>query len=589
MAWDERLFQRFWNLRQKRKRKRYLKDKGDIAVELAPLKPRLTILACALTGKKIEIFSGKGEGGLRQSAFYLPFYCDRFQTKAENEAFYIFRVVYMSLQRRKGYGWETAQDYTPELALRKARASAPFVLQSLKEEFPAYFSRVKRLLDQCIDNEETFRWLYGTYLKPLPAKISLKDPIDTVDGSAEQNGENAEMTTVIPTLDREEIETITPDKKAMENDLIMRPFERIETADDFQGKWRETDNEDELEEQVEAIEELELKYAVRVHDPIHSLYQSDSFSSLFTSESPDQSDHPGRYSICYDEWHSRRRQYRKGYCRLYPDHLSEENPLYYQQTLKTLRKELLLTKKYFHSMFHRHQKKRCQFWGEDFDLDALVCRQADLFARQKSSDKVYLSKKKKIPEVSILILIDRSLSTDAYSADHRVIDTAKQSVILFSELLNEVRLPFQIDAFSSQTRNQCEYIHIKTFSQSWKNAHNRIGALEPYGYTRIGPALRHAAALLNRERHQKKWILLLSDGKPNDYDRYEGEYGIQDTRQSIKEARQKNINVYALAIENRARQYFSSMLAKNRFRICTHPQNLPKAMLDFFFCLVRQE
>ena len=75
--------------------------------------------------------------------------------------------------------------------------------------------------------------------------------------------------------------------------------------------------------------------------------------------------------------------------------------------------------------------------------------------------------------------------------------------------------------------------------------------LEPTGYTRIGPALRHGIALLERQRAARKLLLVLSDGKPVDYDRYEGRYGIADVRQAIREAHQAHIHSYALAIESR--------------------------------------
>ena len=38
-------------------------------------------------------------------------------------------------------------------------------------------------------------------------------------------------------------------------------------------------------------------------------------------------------------------------------------------------------------------------------------------------------------------------------------------------------------------------------------------------------------------------------GKPNDYDRYEGRYGIEDVRKALSELNHAYINSYALAIE----------------------------------------
>jgi nitric oxide reductase activation protein len=42
---------------------------------------------------------------------------------------------------------------------------------------------------------------------------------------------------------------------------------------------------------------------------------------------------------------------------------------------------------------------------------------------------------------------------------------------------------------------------------------------------RIGLASRHGTALLARQQAAKKLLLLIGDGKPTDYARYEGHYG----------------------------------------------------------------
>ncbi|MDP2270428.1 MAG: hypothetical protein Q8K32_06810 [Archangium sp.] len=49
-----------------------------------------------------------------------------------------------------------------------------------------------------------------------------------------------------------------------------------------------------------------------------------------------------------------------------------------------------------------------------------------------------------------------------------------------------------------------------------------------HGFTRIGPALRHATRLLLECGARKRLLLLVSDGKPSDLDRYERRYGVAD-------------------------------------------------------------
>ena len=52
-------------------------------------------------------------------------------------------------------------------------------------------------------------------------------------------------------------------------------------------------------------------------------------------------------------------------------------------------------------------------------------------------------------------------------------------------------------------------------------------------YTRMGPPIRHITALLNGIEARTRLLITLSDGKPDDYDGYKGDYGIEDTRQAL--------------------------------------------------------
>jgi nitric oxide reductase NorD protein len=87
---------------------------------------------------------------------------------------------------------------------------------------------------------------------------------------------------------------------------------------------------------------------------------------------------------------------------------------------------------------------------------------------------------------------------------------------------------------------------------------------------------------LERESSRKRWILLLSDGKPGDYDRYEGRYGIEDVRQSVRDAEKRGVRVFALAIQAAAKHYLPPLFGYGRFRILPRPQLLPEALTAFY-------
>jgi nitric oxide reductase NorD protein len=228
------------------------------------------------------------------------------------------------------------------------------------------------------------------------------------------------------------------------------------------------------------------------------------------------------------------------------------------------------------------QQQKRQNQGEEFDIDAITDLYVDIHSKKTPSDKIYLSNRKKEKDLSILLLLDISLSSDSYAAGNRVIDVEKQVSILFGEILNEFNIDFSIDSFYSKTRNFSTYLTVKDFDENWAIAKNKVGAIEPSGYTRIGAALRHAGARLDTRNTKNKWIILISDGKPNDYDKYEGKYGINDVKQALRELNQRDISSYALAIEAQAKYYLPQMFGQNHYQILTTPTELLQSMVKLY-------
>jgi len=231
---------------------------------------------------------------------------------------------------------------------------------------------------------------------------------------------------------------------------------------------------------------------------------------------------------------------------------------------------------------NRYQEQRRQPQGEHFDIDALTDMFIDIYSKHTPDEKIYISNRKREKDLSILLLLDISLSSDGYAAGNRVIDVEKQVAILFGEILDEFQVDFSIDAFYSKTRNYSTFVSLKTFDEDWQKAKYKIGTVQPQGYTRIGTALRHAGSLLQKRPTKNKWIILISDGKPNDYDRYEGKYGINDVRQALRELKFLNINSYALAIEAEAKYYLPQMFGQNHYQILTNPVELLQSLVKLY-------
>jgi len=108
----------------------------------------------------------------------------------------------------------------------------------------------------------------------------------------------------------------------------------------------------------------------------------------------------------------------------------------------------------------------------------------------------------------------------------------------------------------------------------------RVAALEPDGYTRAGAAIRHASTLLGAQRTRYRLLLMLSDGKPNDVDEYEGRYGIEDTRQAIAEARLQGIVPFCLTVDREAPAYLPSIFGPSGYTLLRRPELLPAVLVD---------
>ena len=579
---DEYLVGKFF--KQLKKRKKPAAEILERTVFLKDIKPRFTILARALTGKPIDIFPAEREGGYKNNNFFLPISFAEFQSKEENLTFYLFRILFLSVQQRLNLNW-TAEQEEPslELSQQKAFESASAVLKIIFEEYAIdenFISKAKKyFMDKATEKKEPdFSWLYGKWMQN-EKEPNAEKLLENFSDLTKKALENQPATTLKATA-VEEVVTVTLDKKQQEDYVMLHNFEKAETAEEFNGVWRDFDGADNLEEHQDALEELSMKYTVRVDDTAHSVYQADFIENTSISESL-ETDSKGLH-LLYDEWDCSQRVYKKNFCKVYPKSQQKTDAAYYKKTIAKNTSTLLGLRKMLTNVNNKMQQQKRQIQGDEFDIDAITDLYIDVHSKRTPSEKVYVSNRKKEKDLSILILLDISLSSDSYAAGNRVIDVEKEVSILFGEILNEFNIDFSIDSFYSKTRNHSTYLTVKDFDENWNIGKQKIGAVEPSGYTRIGAALRHAGVRLSQRKTKNKWVVLISDGKPNDYDKYEGKYGVNDVKQALRELNGNSINSYALAIEAEAKYYLPQMFGQNHYEILTTPAALLQSLVKLY-------
>lgn len=584
---DEVIYHRLLKLVRKYKNKEST-EVTQRKVELKDISGRLTIIARALTGEEISIFPAKKVGGYRDYLFFLPETFHRYNSLELNLNYYIFRIFYLSAQCDFDHQYKEKVEYDVKSSLKKSVKMSDVVLDYLYDEYPA----VKNIYSKLYKAEEEFAEkdnseinlsiLFGKWMRSSKLYEESTDAEHSKNSKKEENN----ITTEIESNPVEEIETIAIDKKKQEEYMLTHNFEKVETADEFNGVWRSFDGDDELSDHAEALSELDLKYTVRADDAVHSVYKAELApnSNNIEASSGETTD----TFFHYDEWDYKKRNYKKDFCRVFYSVQNTTDRTFSKDVISRNYKTISELRRMFARIHNELEMVNRSPYGDDIDFDAAIDAYSDIHARKTPDERLYVAKKRRRKDLSVLILMDTSLSADSYTEGRRILDIEKQALICFGEVLSEYDIEFQIDTFNSRTRNFCYYKNVKKFNESWSTACNKIGSLSADSYTRIGPALRHAGTEIESSAHSKKWIILLTDGKASDYDKYEGKQGTEDIKKAIEELSNKGIHTFALAVESKAKYYLPQMFGHRNFEVLPHIEHLPVALGEFYSKIIME-
>ncbi len=295
--------------------------------------------------------------------------------------------------------------------------------------------------------------------------------------------------------------------------------------------------------------------------------------------SASEDDLPLGPGIKLPEWDYRKRLLVPDYCRVQEMLARRAEPCELPPALRRSARHL---RRQFEILRPAHGWRRAQPDGEELDLDACVRHTADCIGGGQGHERgLYRQRARQERDLACLLLADLSLSTDAWINNQgRVIDTIRDSLFLFAEALAVTGDRFALYGFSSRQRQHVRVQRIKTFGERYTaTVRGRINAIKPGYYTRMGAAVRHATHLLGRQTAARRLLLLLTDGKPNDLDHYEGRYGIEDTRMALLEARRTGLRPFCVTIDQEADDYLPYLFGRDGFVLIRHPEELPRRLL----------
>jgi nitric oxide reductase NorD protein len=234
---------------------------------------------------------------------------------------------------------------------------------------------------------------------------------------------------------------------------------------------------------------------------------------------------------------------------------------------------------------------RGQTEGDEIDLDAWVRHRVDAASAPHSeSPAVFTRRVRTERSLATLLLADLSLSTDAYATQTaRVIDVIRDALHVFGEALAASGDPFEMLGFSSVRRHKVRIHQLKGFAEPWNAAvRDRVGAIKPGYYTRMGAAIRLATERLGARPERQRLMLILTDGKPNDLDVYEGRYGLEDTRHAVQAARAAGLVPFCITIDEAAHSYLPMLFGSQGYVLVHRPQDLVHRLAGLYARFMRQ-
>lgn len=297
----------------------------------------------------------------------------------------------------------------------------------------------------------------------------------------------------------------------------------------------------------------------------------------------------GPVGIAYPEWDWRTERYHPKHAVVRERSAPAGDITWVDQALTRYAREVRRVRRQFERLRPQRVRLGRQPDGPDIDLGAYVTAYADRKAGHAVDDRLYEQILPARRDLSILLLVDVSGSTDSWVADtRRIIDVEKEALLLVCEALDALGDGYAVMGFSGEGPRGVSAYTVKGFAErNGPRVRQRIAALEPDRFTRAGAAIRHATAALTARSTRHRLLLVLSDGKPNDIDLYEGRYGVEDTRQAVAEARLEGIEAFCVTVDRQAPVYLSRIFGPSGYAVLRHAATLPGVLVDVVRMLLR--
>lgn len=312
------------------------------------------------------------------------------------------------------------------------------------------------------------------------------------------------------------------------------------------------------------------------------------------NEMPEQPLEPGDEAFSYDEWDRELNDFRTGWCRVIEKtvrkgdrNFVEQVRSQYRGVISSVRHQFQLLKPENLTKIHR------ELDGEDYDLNSVIDYVVDRRASGNPSERIYTKRLRRERDVAVSLLLDQSSSTartitrnplQPYTfPGRRIIEIEKEGLVLMSEALEAVGDLYAINGFTSEGRRNVKFYIVKDFGEKYsEEIEKRIGGITFQNNTRLGAAIRHAAAKLLKQESRTKLMIILTDGRPYDHDYGDAKYAKDDVREALTEARMSGITPFCITIDRDSEQELKDLYGEVGYTIIDDVLSLPEKLPNIY-------
>jgi nitric oxide reductase NorD protein len=307
-------------------------------------------------------------------------------------------------------------------------------------------------------------------------------------------------------------------------------------------------------------------------------------------EMPEQDLEAGEVAFNYDEWDRELVDHRVGWCRVVEKKVKRGDRAFVEETRERHKGAISSIRHQFQLMKPENLAKVTnELDGEDYDLNAVVDFFIDRRADGQQSERIYTKRLRRRRDVAVSFLLDQSSSTARTIGRHplqpythpgrRIIEIEKEGLVLMSEALEAVGDVYSINGFTSEGRRNVKFYVLKDFGEQYSDeVKRRIGGITYQNNTRLGAAIRHATAKLEKQEARTRLLIVLSDGRPYDHDYGDARYAREDTREALRQAKTAGITPFCITIDRESESELRDLYGEVGYTIIDDVLTLPERL-----------